>query len=451
MSLRSTLDFLLYDWLARRALDQRALCRPFARDLRRGARHLRAHRAREVRAVQPPGRHRGAALRRREGDPAAGHARRAQAYVESGMVSAAQDYDEGGMQLPYTIEAAAGTFFALASVSIGSSLLTKGNANLLLVHGTEAQKAVFARNEFGGRFTGTMCLSEPQAGSSLSDVATRALRMAATSRAIRSARATASRATRCGSRPANTSWPRTSSTSCWPRSRAGRQAGAGHARHLAVHRAQEAGGHRRPAHRRAQRRRVGRPEPQAGLARHHQHAAEFRRRQVPGARRRRRHRLPGGQARRGPALHVPHDERGAHRHRPGGHGAGPGGLLRVARLREEPPAGPPVGPGRQGRRAAAGAHHRARRHQAHAAGAEVVRRRRPGAAAVLRPPGRRAAHRHAGSRRGGAPAAGSADAGRQELAQRVLPGSELAGHPGSRRLRLHARLSRWSSTGATTA
>ena len=68
------------------------------------------------------------------------------------------------MQLPYTIEAAAGTFFATASVSIGGGLLTKGNANLLLVHGTEAQKQVFARNEFSGRFSGTMALSEPQAG-----------------------------------------------------------------------------------------------------------------------------------------------------------------------------------------------------------------------------------------------------------------------------------------------
>ena len=42
-----------------------------------------------------------------------------------------------------------------------------GNANLLMAHGTEMQKTVFARNEFGGRFAGTMCLSEPQAGSSL--------------------------------------------------------------------------------------------------------------------------------------------------------------------------------------------------------------------------------------------------------------------------------------------
>jgi hypothetical protein len=42
------------------------------------------------------------------------------AYAESGMLSAAQDYDEGGMQLPYTIEAAANAFFGLASVSMGS-------------------------------------------------------------------------------------------------------------------------------------------------------------------------------------------------------------------------------------------------------------------------------------------------------------------------------------------
>jgi len=43
------------------------------------------------------------------------------------------------------------------------------------VHGTEMQKEVFAKNEFSGRWAGTMCLSEPQAGSSLSDVVTRAV------------------------------------------------------------------------------------------------------------------------------------------------------------------------------------------------------------------------------------------------------------------------------------
>jgi hypothetical protein len=150
------------------------------------------------------------------------------AYAASGMLSAAQDYDIGGMQLPYTVDAAANAFFAVASISISSSLLSVGNANLLMVHGTDLQKKVFALNEFSGRFSGTMCLSEPQAGSSLSDVATRAVpdeapSVAATARCLgiktRWARATASRATRCGFRRASTSCRRTSCTWCWPRFR----------------------------------------------------------------------------------------------------------------------------------------------------------------------------------------------------------------------------------------
>ncbi len=173
--LRPTLDFLLYDWLDAQRLNQRERFAEHSRETfdavldtcERIARDKYAPFNRLVDTEEP----------RFDGErvilPKATHDAH-RAYVDSGMVSAAQDYDEGGMQLPYTIEAAANGFFATASVSIGSSLLTKGNANLLMVHGTEMQKAVFARNEFGGRFTGTMCLSEPQAGSSLSDVATRA-------------------------------------------------------------------------------------------------------------------------------------------------------------------------------------------------------------------------------------------------------------------------------------
>ena len=97
------------------------------------------------------------------------------AYSGSGMLAAAQDYDMGGMQLPYTVEASANAIFSMASVSISWAMLTTGNANLLMAHGTEMQKQVFAANEFAGRWMGTMCLSEPQAGSSLSDVATRAV------------------------------------------------------------------------------------------------------------------------------------------------------------------------------------------------------------------------------------------------------------------------------------
>mgnify|MGYP003694039443 CR=1 FL=1 len=91
------------------------------------------------------------------------------------MLAAAQDYEIGGMQLPCVVEMAANSFFAKAGIGIGGGgMLTSGNANLLMAHGTPLQQEVFAKNEFAGRFSGTMCLSEPQAGSSLSDIATRA-------------------------------------------------------------------------------------------------------------------------------------------------------------------------------------------------------------------------------------------------------------------------------------
>jgi alkylation response protein AidB-like acyl-CoA dehydrogenase len=176
MSLRPTLDFLLYDWLKAEQLGERERFADHSRETfdavldtcERIAREKYAPFNRTVDIEEP----------RFDGEkvilPQATHEAN-RAYAESGMLSAAQDYEEGGMQLPYTIEAAANGFFGLASVSMGSSLLTKGNANLLLVHGTDVQKTVFARNEFAGRFSGTMCLSEPQAGSSLSDITTRAV------------------------------------------------------------------------------------------------------------------------------------------------------------------------------------------------------------------------------------------------------------------------------------
>jgi alkylation response protein AidB-like acyl-CoA dehydrogenase len=176
MSLRPTIDFLLYDWLHAEGLSGRARFADHSRETfdavldtcERIAREKYAPHNRTVDVQEP----------RFDGEkvilPQATHDAHA-AYVASGMLSASEDYDLGGMQLPYTVEAAANAFFAMASVSIGSHLLTKGNASLLMVHGTPLQKEVFARNEFSGRWAGTMCLSEPQAGSSLSDIATRAV------------------------------------------------------------------------------------------------------------------------------------------------------------------------------------------------------------------------------------------------------------------------------------
>ena len=176
MKLRHTIDFLLNDWLRTAELSQRERFSEHSRETfdavldtcERIAREKFAPFNRLIDIEEP----------RFDGEkvilPQATHDAAA-AYAVSGMLSAAQDYENGGMQLPYSVEAAANAFFACASIGISSSMLTTGNANLLMVHGTPAQKEVFAKNEFSGRFSGTMCLSEPQAGSSLSDITTRAV------------------------------------------------------------------------------------------------------------------------------------------------------------------------------------------------------------------------------------------------------------------------------------
>ncbi len=98
-----------------------------------------------------------------------------EAFASTGLMGASLDYDLGGMQVPKVIEFAALAWLYAANVGTSAyPLLTMGNAHLLLAHGTAAQIEHFVKPELEGRFFGTMCLSEPQAGSSLSDITTRA-------------------------------------------------------------------------------------------------------------------------------------------------------------------------------------------------------------------------------------------------------------------------------------
>ena len=175
MAYRDTLEFLMHDWLQVGALTRRERHAEHSRETfdavldmcERIARDKYAPFNRQIDTEEPRVENGKVVL------PACTYAAR-QAYAESGMLSAAQDHEFGGMQLPYTVEAAANSFFALASVSMGATMLTTANANLIRKHGTPMQREVFANNEFNGRWAGTMCLSEPQAGSGLSDVVTRA-------------------------------------------------------------------------------------------------------------------------------------------------------------------------------------------------------------------------------------------------------------------------------------
>ena len=97
-------------------------------------------------------------------------------FYASGLMSGSMDAEHGGLQLPVVVHRACFLWFQAANTATSSyPLLSMANAALLLAHGTKEQIETYAYPMIEGRFTGTMCLSEPQAGSSLSDVLTRAV------------------------------------------------------------------------------------------------------------------------------------------------------------------------------------------------------------------------------------------------------------------------------------
>lgn len=97
-------------------------------------------------------------------------------YYAAGFGSATHDYDLGGMQLPFTVSVACKAIFGSANMPILSyPSLTNANANVIRNFGSEKQKQLYLPPLLDGRFMGTMALTEPQAGSSLSDIKTTAL------------------------------------------------------------------------------------------------------------------------------------------------------------------------------------------------------------------------------------------------------------------------------------
>lgn len=99
------------------------------------------------------------------------------AYTASGLPASVFDAELGGMQLPFVVHQAASTYLQAASIgAFAYPFLAEGNANLLAAYGTPEQVATYAEPVIAGRWYGTMALSEPQAGSSLGDLTTRAVR-----------------------------------------------------------------------------------------------------------------------------------------------------------------------------------------------------------------------------------------------------------------------------------
>ena len=97
------------------------------------------------------------------------------AFYDAGFGGASFAEELGGMHLPYSVTQAASSMFAIANTSASAYLmLTTATAHLLQAFANDALKQRFLPPLLDGRYFGTMCLSETQAGSSLADIKTTA-------------------------------------------------------------------------------------------------------------------------------------------------------------------------------------------------------------------------------------------------------------------------------------
>lgn len=97
------------------------------------------------------------------------------AYKEAGLCTSGYAADIGGMQLPNMAHAALNSVFSCANPAICSyTFLTQGVVNMLDTCGSDELKTKYLPNLVAANWFGTMCLSEPQAGSSLADIRTKA-------------------------------------------------------------------------------------------------------------------------------------------------------------------------------------------------------------------------------------------------------------------------------------
>jgi alkylation response protein AidB-like acyl-CoA dehydrogenase len=101
------------------------------------------------------------------------------AWTEAGWNGLAAPTQWGGQELPHALNAACLEMWNSASMAFGiGPVLTMGAADALAAHGTDALKRAFLGRLVSGEWTGTMQLTEPQAGSDVGALRTRAERAA---------------------------------------------------------------------------------------------------------------------------------------------------------------------------------------------------------------------------------------------------------------------------------
>ncbi|MFT4975272.1 MAG: alkylation response protein AidB-like acyl-CoA dehydrogenase [Myxococcota bacterium] len=95
------------------------------------------------------------------------------AFAEAGFIAGPFGAEHGGLQLPYTVsQSAMAIFYSANTATAAYPLLTMAAASLIATCGSPEQRERYLGPMLDGRFTGTMALSEPQAGSALGDLRT---------------------------------------------------------------------------------------------------------------------------------------------------------------------------------------------------------------------------------------------------------------------------------------
>ncbi|HAS76409.1 MAG TPA: acyl-CoA dehydrogenase [Marinobacter adhaerens] len=98
-----------------------------------------------------------------------------QQYVEGGWPSMTADPNYGGQGLPHSLGLVMSEMVGTANWSFGMYPgLSHGATNTIEEHGTEEQKQTYLTKLISGEWTGTMCLTEPQCGTDLGLIRTRA-------------------------------------------------------------------------------------------------------------------------------------------------------------------------------------------------------------------------------------------------------------------------------------
>ena len=173
---RRDIDFLLYEWLRVDELTKRERFADHSRETFDGVLDLCEQLA--TRYFAPHNKKSDANEPTFDGDTVTviGEVKEAiDAFAEADLLSMSMDDDLGGAQLPVCVAQAGFAWMSAANVSTsGYLMLTVANANLLSKFGSDVQIETFVKPMLAGRFTGTMALSEAQAGSSLADITTRA-------------------------------------------------------------------------------------------------------------------------------------------------------------------------------------------------------------------------------------------------------------------------------------